>query len=669
MMRRWQLAGVLILVLAVTAVSRFTGLDWDNYQHYHPDERYISWVATTIEWPESWQTAFNPQKSPFNPYYWPENAESSGIVVPQDEPRDFAYGHLPLYLGVAATRLAERISPILSPVLPADSLFVQDVLNGAERIEYKHLTAVSRALTALVDLLTVLMTFLLGRRLFGVGAGLLAAAFLSLSVLHIQLAHFFAVDPYLTFFVVTAVYFLVSGAAQPTSKHTPWHFAAAAIMIGLAVGSKFSGIMLLLPLFLAVWLRRPERWGRRAFALTCLVFATFFITNPFAVLDWSCQVTVKGSSFLGVDVPSFNLGNCYLDNILTQQAMVSGRSDVAFTRQYAGTRPFLYQAEMLLRWGLGWPLGVAAFLGLAWALWQGLMVHDLTSKRRWREWGHALIHRPQLLIVFAWVLPYSLSTGSFFVKFMRYMQPVVPFLLIFAAGLIVSLPVRWRWLAGGAVVVPTAVYAIAFLNIYSQPHPWVQASLWVYDNIPPGTTLLSEEWDDALPSSMVVNGKPRRRSEYKDASLRWHTRRSEADDLAKLEANLALLAESEYVTILSNRLYGTAPRLPEKYPFSSQYHQLLFDGSLGYEVVAVFGRFPHIGAFYIKPDTFGWPGLTPPEAVSRYLAQFSGLSGGRTDESFVVYDQPLTMIFQNKGHLTVDEMRSQFDLSAADQLP
>ncbi|GAB4267495.1 MAG: hypothetical protein Kow0080_09670 [Candidatus Promineifilaceae bacterium] len=657
------------MVLVFTAVSRFTGLNWDDYHHYHPDERYISWVAATIEWPESWQTAFNPQRSSFNPYYWPENAESRGIVVPQDEPRDFAYGHLPLYLGAAATRLAERISPVLRLVLPVDSFFAQDVLNGAERIEFKHLTAVSRALTALVDLLTVLMTFLLGKRLFGAWAGLLAAAFLSLAVLHIQLAHFFAVDPYLTFFVVTAVYFLVSGAAQTTGKYTFWHFLAAAIMIGLAVGSKFSGIMLLLPLYLAVWLQWSKRWGRWALGLTVIVFATFFVTNPFAVLDWSCGTAVKGSSFWGVTIPSFSLGNCYLDNILTQQAMVSGRGDVAFTRQYVGTRPFLYQVEMLLRWGLGWPLGVAAFIGLVWALWQGLAVNEFRLKSSWQAWTRALARRSQLLIVFAWVLPYTLSTSSFFVKFMRYMQPVVPFLLIFAAGFIVSLPVRWRWLAGGAVIVPTAVYAIAFLNIYNQPHPWVQASLWVYENIPPGTTLLSEEWDDALPSSMVVNGRPRRRSEYKDEALRWHTRRGEADDLAKLEANLTLLAESEYVTILSNRLYGTAPRLPEKYPLSSQYHQLLFDGSLGYEVVAVFGRFPHIGTLYIKPDTFGWPRLTPPEAVSRYLAQFSGLTGGRTDESFVVYDQPLTMIFQNTGHLTVDEMRARFDLSAADQLP
>ena len=56
-----------------------------------------------------------------------------------------------------------------------------------------------RALTALFDVGTVLLTFLLGRRLYGVTVGLLAAALLAVTVMHVQLAHFFTSDPYLTF--------------------------------------------------------------------------------------------------------------------------------------------------------------------------------------------------------------------------------------------------------------------------------------------------------------------------------------------------------------------------------------------------------------------------------------------------------------------------------------
>ena len=95
-------------------------------------------------------------------------------------------------------------------------------------------------------------------------------------------------------------------------------------------------------------------------------------------------------------------------------------------------------------------------------------------------------------------------------------------------------------------------------------------------------------------------------------------------------------------------------------------HQLLFDGELGYELAAVNGRYPHLASFYYRPDTFGWPDLTPPADVSRYLAEtMPGLNGGRVDERFVVYDQPLGLIFKNNGRLSAAEMSKLFEKPAA----
>jgi hypothetical protein len=52
--------------------------------------------------------------------------------------------------------------------------------------------------------------------------------------------------------------------------------------------------------------------------------------------------------------------------------------------------------------------------------------------------------------------------------------------------------------------------------------------------------------------------------------------------------------------------------------------------------------------------------LQPPEPVADYLESIPGINGGRTDESFTVYDQPLVIIFRNVGRLTVEEMMAQF---------
>ncbi len=695
MMRKWMVWGLLALILLAAAGLRWTGLDWDGYTHFHPDERYIHWVATTIEWPADWTTAFSPAESTINPYYWPPEAESAGIVVERNQPRKFAYGHLPLYVGVAATKLAGWVGETaVTERLPDDWLLKTDILNTAAMVEFRHLAAVTRALTGLVDLGTVLLIFWLGRQIFSAEVGLLAAAFLALNVMHIQLSHFFIVDPYLTFFTVAALCFMVAGqggsvagwqsgkvASYPaTPPPATLYFMLAALFVGLAVGAKFSAVLLFLPLALTAWLGFRERWLRWWGTAVIIAFLAFFITNPFAVLDWTCEVITPATAVGPVAIPRLNWGSCYLDNISRQSVMINGGGDIPFTRQYEGTIPYLYYIEMQLKWGMGPLLALVGFAGFGWGIWQ---VVKRLQIRGWRFWqwlkpqsldrlrtsssifnlstssGQVL----QSLILLSWMIPFFLVTGNFYVKFMRYLQPLTPFLMLYGAAMVWSWQRVWlRRMVWGGVLVGTAVYALAFVNIYQTDHPWITASRWLYDNVPAGSLILSEQWDDALPISMAYAGEARLREEYANQELTWLTGAGERDSEEKLAANLALLAEADYLTLVTNRVYGVAPRLPETYPLSGQYHQLLFDGALGYELVWVNGRYPHLDSFFYRPDTFGWPGLTPPEGVSGYLAEaMPGLSGGRVDESFVVYDQPLTLIFRNVEGLTVEDMEILFE--------
>jgi hypothetical protein len=664
----------LLLILLLAAGLRLTAVDWDGYNHYHPDERYILWVATTIEWPSDWATAFDPAQSTFNPYHWPPDGASAGIQVERGRPRSFAYGHLPLYLGVAATRIAEALSPAALRILPEEWPLARDIFNGAGRIEMKHMTAVTRALTGLVDLATVLLVYLLGRQLFGRHVGLLAAAFLAFNVMHVQLARFFAVDPYMSFFVVAAVLCLVlyvqvrrnqvEGAVVGQIPASPYLFGAA-VAIGLAVGSKFAAILLFLPLLLAVILDR-RRSGRQQVGLllgaAAVALLAFSLTNPFALLDRSCRPrTAPGSRIDPERLPAFARYSCFLENISGQGSMVRGDFVPPFARQYIGTTAYLYPAEMQLRWGMGLPLGFLAFAGLAWATL--LPLHDL--RRRWL--GLPILSRralPEHLVVLAWVVPFFLTTAAFQVKFMRYLQPVVPFLMIYAAALLLAwVPERWRRLAAAVALLPVALYALAFVNMYAATHPWTNASLWLYDQAPRGATILGERWDDPLPMHLP----PHTPDQYEMAALNWLVGTGQQDDEVKLAQNLILLEEADYVVLASQRNYGVVPRLPELYPLSSQYHQLLFDGRLGYEVVNVSGRFPHLAGFHHKHDLFGWPGLQPPAAVSRYLESLPGIKWGRVDESFVVYDHPLVIIFENRQRLTAAEMADHFDFSGEPQ--
>lgn len=634
----------LLAILLLAAWLRLSGVVWDGYQHYHPDERYISWVATTIQWPADWETALHPHQSTLNPFYWPTADTTTRVSVPRGEARAYAYGHLPLYMGVAATRLVEKMAPWAQTWLPAEGWLAAEFFNANGRSEFDHLTLIGRLLTGLVDVATVAVAYWLGRQLYGTAVGLLTAALLASNVMHIQLAHFFTTDPYTTFFVMGSLAALV---AAVFTRRKIWLIVAGGV-VGLAIGSKFSAILLFVPLAVGVWLVVRRRWWLvLGLAGTAALF-TFALTNPFALLDATCTAETPATTLLGVDIPVINWRFCYLENVGAQRAMVAGGAAFPFTRQYEGTRPFLYLLEMQGRWGMGWPLLLVGLVGWGWQIGRLL--------RLWRT--RPLTHLEEAeLVLLAWAVPYFLSTGNFYVKFMRYLQPITPLLVLWGAWAVWQL--RGKWRVGGAAVLlaSTALYALAFHGIYAQPHPWLVASQWLHENASPGAKIAYERWDEALPSTIeTADGRVLNRQQFESVELTWLSQAGELDTAAKMAQNTAALARADYVVLASNRVYGVVPRLPTLYPRSSQYHPRLFDGSLGYEVVLVADRAPRLLGWHFTPDTFSAAGLTPPPAVQTYFDQRRGFSLGRADESFTVYDQPLTIILANTGRLSAEEM-------------
>ena len=63
--RLWDI--LLILILLAGAYFRFTGLDWDQNQHLHPDERFLTMVETSIAPVDSLSQYFDTQTSTLNP--------------------------------------------------------------------------------------------------------------------------------------------------------------------------------------------------------------------------------------------------------------------------------------------------------------------------------------------------------------------------------------------------------------------------------------------------------------------------------------------------------------------------------------------------------------------------------------------------------------------------
>jgi hypothetical protein len=573
---RWRplaLFGIALLGFAL----RLYGLNWDQGNSFHPDERQIMFHVTAIAWPSSFAQFLDPVHSPLNPHF-------------------FAYGSFPIYL-------LALIGGFMSHFFPSWSSPMGD---------FVALTLVGRVISTLCDGGTILLTGWLGLLLtpdtrlgkpVAWNVALLAAALVAFTPFQLQLSHFYTVDTMLLFFVVLTV--LACVVLVDTDKPLRWALVGG-IGYGLAMATKVSAAPLAVPIAVALLMR----WYRRDFFSTwssLLVMATMTIvlfvgTQPYFLLDFQN----------------------YMQQVSEQGSLARGLLDLPYVRQFSGTTPYVYEARNIILWGLGLMLGIAASAGLLWLLWR-------VWRRKAGTW----------LVVLSWVLVYGAITGSFYVKYMRYMLPIYPFLTLMAATLLVTLfshrmqfTSRFDsgWMKKSVALLPvvalvlvlggTMFQGLALLNIYSQPNTRVQASEWMYNHIKPGSIITYERWDDPLPVAVGANSPAiYNQLVYSDANGQPTMGLDLYGDDTTAKAHLLahLLTQVDVITMATDRLDKSIPRLPLRYPLTIHYYQLLFSGQLGFHLAAQFENHPNL--FGITLDDSG------------------------ADESYSVFDHPHVRIF------------------------
>ncbi len=611
---------------------RFAYPVWDDLTHANPDERYVVWLATTVDWPETWAEALTPGVSPLDPYHWPPDASSPGLHVPQGEARSYTYGHLALYL----VGLGGRGMAALGRVLPQLPL-LGSLLNQDGSIPFRHLTLFSRFLSALAGTVTIAISARLARRLFGRAAGLLAAAMVAFAVVHIQASHFGTFDVLLALLASLTVDACVDWAQRGGFARA----ARAGLWLGLALGCKVSAVWLFVPLLVAALAPalgpgargrvdrkaqageaspQPSRApGPAAHLLPlCLALAVaalvFIVTNPFAVLE----------------------GRQFLAETQTQTLIATGRLDVPFARPYVSTVPYLYPLVQAFRWTLGAPLAVLAVMGVVWG-----------ALRLFLALG------AELAVLVGWILPFGLYFGGIYAKYPRYLLPILPAVFVLAAGAcawVTQLRRRLGSLLALGALLPTSVYAFSYTAMYREPHPWTTASRWIYANASQEATILQERWDEVLPVQWAAEG----RSPY-DFDRAW------IDSLPtegppELEAYVHEIARADYFVMATDVVLTSVSRSPERHALGWAFYQVLFSGQAGFELVAVAHRAPCLLGVCLMDDPVSAAGLDRPAMLEAWIER--GLSLGPADSSFTGYDHPWVLVFANTGRLTEESLRS-----------
>lgn len=555
---------LLVAILIIAAFLRFYGLNWDQNQHLHPDERFLTMVANDISWPAS-ITEYLGEQNPLSPYNNKHNF--------------FVYGTFPVYL----------------------VKFASEVINF-DVYDYNNITLVGRMFSALMDLGVVVLVFKISKLLFNNKIALIAALLYSIFVLPIQLSHFFTTDTFLVFFLLFSFYLLLRTLQK--KRFASIFYSMAGMSFGLALASKISALYFL-PLVLSVffYLLLQKRSGD-AFVGTLLFVIPSFLT--WRSLD---PKTFVPNSIFRID-PRFTA------NIEQLRSFNDPGSFFPPAVQWINSTPIIFPLKNLLVWGLGLPLGLLLLFSIIYLIFQNSK-HLIKLIHKKGLNNIVKIERTNyfMIIFLVWSIGFFVYQGTEFVKAMRYFSLLYPFFALFiAVSLIKSVKNKKIIIIIFAI---STIYPVSFMSIYFNKHTRIQASEWIYENIPPGSAVTCEHWDDCLPLPLGRNNSLMYQTESlelfnPDSRQKW------------LEINNQL-ERADYIILSSNRLWGSIPSVPDRYPETTQFYQRLFSNSSNFLKIAEFTSRPTIPILGVE------------------------LIDDNADESFTVYDHPKVMIFKKSS--------------------
>lgn len=350
-----RIAVLFIAVFLVALAIRLPGIGWGlkndlHNQSYHPDEPLIF-----------------------------DFAHHSNIYGTPDEHEYYNYGTL----YYAILRASEGIGAATGQITKPTALLTWTEATPKQWDDINAYSSESilwgRIASALAGAATAALVFLILIRwttLIGAVAG---ASVIAFSPAHVEHSRFQTVDIISLFFVTLATWACLRMLRDELRDPKQWmiEVCMAAALAGFAASTRYSDILMLLPVWAVLIIRRPERWPLMALLAGVVAIAAFIITTPGTITDTQY----------------------FIANQQYQASHANEGHGLVFVGRPSGFIFHLY--EMVV--GIG-PLPVV--MGLA-----GL-VYAAAKKRAW------------VWVALAYFIPYYITIGILHVMFLRYDFPL-----------------------------------------------------------------------------------------------------------------------------------------------------------------------------------------------------------------------------------------------------
>jgi len=411
---------ILLLALFLSFSFSLYGLHWGWVECWNPDQM-------------AFRDLFHPDKIPFNPANF-------------KKPPFHTYFNF--FLSEVPFRIVRRIFH-LSP----------DVFLSAKLLW-------SRSLTVFLFAGTIILSFQITKRFFGIFAAEIVVLIFATSAGFIVDSHFLTADIPVLFWMMLALYFTQNITFYGRRKD----YVLAGLITGIATATKYNGLAIGITIVVSHILQlKSYTWkqilcSKNLLIGLCMVPMGFLIGNPFALIDY--QTFINDFRYNYVIAPIFD----------------------GSTEPGQGYWKFLVNMQEII--------GFPALIGSAIAVLFALFFLAI-GRIRCRE-------KQGIILLLAVFLLYYYKFGSFPRLPVRFVMPALPFWLILSG-------VFWQRLKSYKLAVATILCIIVTYNSISSFYvgkrfaedPRMQAQAWVKDNIPPTASIDSDRY---TPSWNLVSG-------------------------------------------------------------------------------------------------------------------------------------------------------------------
>ena len=302
-----------------------------------------------------------------------------------------------------------------------------------------------RCVSTFAGTYSLFLVYALGKRFFSSSAGLLAAALLAFSPLHVTCSRYMKEDALLTFFVLAATLAMIKAAQE--NKKLFLYLSGA--LVGFAAGSKYPGVLASVIVCSAPWVRSKSFKPDFSFFLptvTALLLVPIFfvISTPYSVITPA----------------TFLRGLAYEHN-----HMEKGHSEVIS----AWSQLWMYHFWRSIVPGLTPLTAFLSIVGAGFLLWRR-KINDLFI----------------LGIILTFYLPAEWVKAKPAPQPERYIMPCLPFLLLALSGMYVAIRGRGRKVATMLAVLAVVSSCVVTVELASEvPHDTrLELASWMKENLP-----------------------------------------------------------------------------------------------------------------------------------------------------------------------------------------